>query len=105
MKPLLESLESKESHKYSNIMFNEPLVNKWGMHKIVNYKESKENSTFVSNSKSIIKSKLGESKSKGCKACITPIVYDEIEIRARSAKALTTCVNSLAHPRGRFRPN
>jgi hypothetical protein len=50
-------------------------------------------------------SKQGESKSKGCKACITPTIYDEIEIKARGAKALTTHVNSLAHPSNRFRPN
>jgi hypothetical protein len=30
MKAVVESLKSKESHKYSNIMFNKPLVDKRG---------------------------------------------------------------------------
>jgi hypothetical protein len=61
MKPLVESSKSSESHKYSNIMFNEPLVDKWDMRKIVNYKESKESSTFVFDKKFINKSHYKES--------------------------------------------
>jgi len=50
-------------------------------------------------------SKQGESESKGCRACIRPTIYDEIEIGTRGAKALATRVNSLAHPSSRFHPN
>ncbi len=42
-------------------MFNEPLVDKWDMRKIVNYKESKESSTFVFDKKFINKSHYKES--------------------------------------------
>jgi hypothetical protein len=55
--------------------------------------------------KFIVVSKQGEFNSKGWKACITPIVYDEIEFGQEGAKASTTHANSLAHPRDRFHPN
>jgi len=61
MKPLVEFSKSLESHKYSNIMFNKPLIDKWDMRKKTNYKESKESSAFVSYRKSINKSHCKES--------------------------------------------
>jgi len=46
MKPL-ESSRWKESQKCSKIMFNKPAINKWGMCKKIDLKESMENFTCV----------------------------------------------------------
>jgi hypothetical protein len=46
-----------------------------------------------------------ESKSKGCKAYKMQIIFDDFKAKTRKAKALASCVNSLAHLKARLHLN
>jgi hypothetical protein len=43
--------------------------------------------------------------SHGCKVSNVLIVSEDAKARAKGARALTTCVNSLVQPKVKLRPN
>jgi hypothetical protein len=45
-----------------------------------------ESSTFMYNWKSIKEFEQGESKSKGCKACTTWIIFNDVEVKQEGQK-------------------
>jgi len=64
----------------------------------VDIKELRKNSKSTFGWKSSMNMGKGNLNMKGCKACNTLIVSQEVEVGAMGVKALTTCVNSPTHP-------
>jgi hypothetical protein len=105
IKPFVKSLGSKESWRCLKTMPKWPLVDKRDMHKKINLKKSTKS----------LRSKLGlkfnkkyehvESMSNECKVSNALTISKDAEVRARGARALAACVNSLTHPKVKLCPN
>jgi len=86
-------------------MLNKQPTNKWDMCKNIDLKESMESSTFVSNWKSIKKSKHGESESKRCWVCNAQIISNDVRAEVRGVRALFAHTNSPTHLKVKFHSN